>query len=352
MGLAMLNNIISVVSVIFALMSVIITYYIYHASRIDTSYLDIDKQYSDLLELGLNEPDLRDYTKTSMFYKLNPEDNFKRKYHIYAYMCWNLIETIFDRQRDKKGRFKLSETWLPVMFEENRLHYTWFKHNSRLFKSDFQKFVTSELNDIEILEGSINELKDVYARFQNDFPADERKDYAHLEKLMTKRKYRLLLARHKVFNEIIGYAFVYQIDNQKVLWLDYMAIDVKFQNAGYGTLLFNKIAESKEEGIVGMFLEVEIPNEEDGEYQDQIRRIRFYERLGAKRLEFRYELPTNNGGFPMHLYFSPSSNVRVLPKEQIKETIASAFEYIHSDVSQRDEILKTFVSEVSDAYFN
>lgn len=74
----MLNNIISVVSVFFALMSVIITYYIYQASRTDTSYLDIDKQYSDLLELGLYEPDLRDYIKTSMSYKLDPEDNFKR----------------------------------------------------------------------------------------------------------------------------------------------------------------------------------------------------------------------------------------------------------------------------------
>lgn len=349
----MISNIISIASVIFALMSVVISYYIYKASRVDTSYLDIDKQYSDLLKLGLNEPDFRDYIKTSMFYKLDSEDTFKKKYHIYAYMCWNLIETIYDRQKDKKGRFKLSETWLPVMFEENRLHYTWFKHNLRLFKSDFQRFVTSELNDIEILEGNINNLKDVYARFKKDFASDERKDYAHLEMLMVKKKYKLILAKHKVFNEIIGYAFIYEIDNQKVLWLDYMAIDLKFQNAGYGTLLFNKIAESKQEGILGIFLEVEMPTDKDENIkEEQMRRIKFYERLGANRLKFEYQLPTNNGGFPMYFYFRPSPNVRILPKEQIKETIASAFEYIHSDVNQRDTILKTFLSTVSDEYFN
>jgi len=346
----MFSNVIAIVSVIFALMSVLISYYIYKASKVDTSYLDIDKQYVELLKLALNEPDLRDYERTSMFYKLDSQDNFKRKYNIYAYMCWNLVETIYDRQKDKSGRFRLSETWVPVMFEENRLHYTWFKHNLRLFKPEYQKFVTGELNDIDILEGSVNDLKDVYARFKRDFAADERKDYAHLEMLMVKKKYKLLLAKHKVFNEIIGYAFIYD-DNKKVLWLDYMAIDIKFQDAGYGTLLFNKIAELKQEGILGIFLEVEIPSTDEASKEDQIRRINFYERLGAKKLKFEYQLPTNNGGLPMYLYFRPSPNVRLLPKEQIKETIALAFEYIHSDVNQRDTILKSFLSTVPDEHF-
>ena len=349
----MLSNIISIASVIFALMSVLISYYIYKASRVDTSYLDIDKQYSDLLKIGLSEPDLRDYERTSSFYKLDTQDNFRKKYHIYANMCWNLVETIYDRQKDKKGRFKLSETWIPVMFEENRLHYTWFKHNLRLYKPEFQKFVTGELNDIEILEGNIDDLKEVYARFKRDFAADERKDYVHLEMLMVKKKYKLLLAKHKVFNVIIGYSFIYEADAQKVLWLDYMAVDNKFQNAGYGTLLFNKIAESKQEGILGIFLEVEIPDENNFALrEEQIRRIKFYERLGAKRLGFDYQLPTNNGGFPMYLYFRPSPNVRVLPKEMIKETISSAYEYIHSDIKQRDIALKSFLTTVQDEYFN
>jgi hypothetical protein len=54
---------------------------------------------------------------------------------------------------------------------------------------------------------------------------------------------RLLLAKHKCFDEVIGYAFVFEIPGINALWLDYMAIDMKFQNVGYGTLLFNKIAE-------------------------------------------------------------------------------------------------------------
>lgn len=349
----MINNFISIASVIFALLSVLISFYIYRASRVDTSYLDIDKQYSELLKIGLSDPDLRDYENTSMFYKLESQNMYKKKYHIYANMCWNLVETIYDRQKDKKGRFKLSETWIPVMFEENRLHYTWFKHNLRLFKLDFQKFVTGELNDIEIFEGSIDDLKDVYARFEKDFAADERKDYTHLEMLMLKKKYKLLLAKHKVYKEIIGYAFIYEIDDQKVLWLDYMAIDIKFQNAGYGTLLFNKIVELKQEGILGMFLEVEIPSDEDEACKDeQFRRIKFYERLGAKKLALDYLLPTNSGGFPMYLYFKPSPSVKLLPKQQIKDTISSAYEYIHSDINRTDDVLNTVLDTIVDEHFH
>lgn len=348
-----MDSVISIVSVILASISVVISYYIYKASRVDASYLDIDKQYSDLLRIGLDEPDLRDYERTSMFYKLDSQDLFRKKYHIYANMCWNLVETVYDRQKDRRGRFQLSETWIPVMFEENRLHYTWFKHNLRLFKPDFQKFVTGELNDIDIVEGDSSDLKVVYERFKQDFAAAEIKDYDHLGFLMDHKKYKLLMAKHKVFNEIIGYAFVYEVDHHKVLWLDYMAIDLKFQNAGYGTLLFNKIAESKQEGIMGIFMEVEIPDSPiDIVREEQRRRIQFYERLGAKRLNFEYQLPTPDGGLPMYLYFRPSPQVKLLPKEQIKETIASAFDYIHSDVKKKNAILKTFVNKIPDEYFH
>lgn len=350
----MFSDIIAIVSIILASLSLLISYYIYKASRTDASYLDIDNQYSSLLEIGLDDPDLRDYEKTSMFYKLDPQDPYRKKYHIYANMCWNLVETIYDRQKDKKGRFKLSSTWLPVLFEENRLHYTWFKHNVRLFKQEFEEFVSSELNDIEIIEGRINELKEIYPMFKRDFAADERKDYDHLEKLMQRGKYKMLLAKHKAFDEIIGYAFVYEVEDHKAkaLWLDYMAIDMKFQNAGYGTLLLNKIAEMKQDGNLGIFIEIETPNSKDEATRlEQERRIKFYERLGAKRLEFNYQLPTNNGGFPMYLYFKPLPSVRMLTREHILSSISSTFNYIHFDVGQKDDILNSFKNNITNEYF-
>ncbi len=207
-------------------------------------------------------------------------------------------------------------------------------------------------NKIEIQEGNLQDLKAVYAALEEEFAPEERKNFNHLAMLMKKGNYKLLLAKDKSLGTVIGYAFIYEIDSIKALWLDYMAIMSKFQNAGYGTALFNKIAEWKKGEVTGIFIEVEIPQAKGGESREnQLRRIRFYERLGAKRLMLAYELPTLRGGFPMHLYFHPASDTRVLYKEQIRHAIASAFSGIHSDIPQKESVLKSFYDKVQDEYF-
>ncbi|MCH4890663.1 GNAT family N-acetyltransferase [Acidaminobacter sp. JC074] len=342
----MFSTVISIVSVTIAIFSLGVSLYIYRLSQNDTSYLDIDNQYCDLLKLGLDTPDLRNYSMTSNFYKCSDEDEYKKKYEIYAFMCWNLVETIYDQQKDKKGRFKLSETWIPVMFEENRLHYSWFKHNIRLFKKDFQEFVIGSLNDINILEGSINDLKMLYANFERDFPQNERKSIEHLEMLMLKNKYKLLLAKHKIFEEIVGYALVFDGSDSNALWLDYMAIEDKYQDAGYGTLLFNKIIDKEGQNKLGMFMEVEI----DEGKAEQKRRIKFYERLGAKKLNLTYNLPTPEGQLPMNLFYKPINNNQLLPGDVTKKIISESFNYIHTDIHHRDNVFKTFIHTISDEY--
>jgi GNAT superfamily N-acetyltransferase len=208
-----------------------------------------------------------------------------------------------------------------------------------------------KLNDIVLVEGSHEELKIFYPRIQADFAADELKDYEHLKMLVSQKSYKFLLAKHKLSSEIIGYAFVYEIAHINAFWLDYIAIVPAFRNGGFGTIFFNKIVESKQDKYMGLFIEVEIPEETEGATRvEQLRRIRFYERLGAKRLSINYELPTKNGGFPMNLYFRPSSTTQVLPKEYIKEAILSAFETIHSDVSDRDDVLNKFIDLIGDEY--
>jgi len=120
------------------------------------------------------------------------------------------------------------------MKEENRLHYSWFKHNIILFKDNFEEFVTTTLNEIEISEGGIKELEAIYIKYTEDFPKNERKDLNHLKQLMNKKNYKLIIVNHILFEEMIGYAFVYEMDNN-ALWLDYIAIENKFQDSGYGT---------------------------------------------------------------------------------------------------------------------
>ncbi|HEX2925463.1 MAG TPA: GNAT family N-acetyltransferase [Ruminiclostridium sp.] len=201
--------------------------------------------------------------------------------------------------------------------------------------------------NLELKEGKIDELKYIYGKLQKDFAPDELKKLTHLELLMSENKYRLLLAQDKTINKTVGYAFVYEITEPKTLWLDYMVIESKFQSAGYGSVLYEKIAGFYP-GILGVFSEVEIPDPTDVTYTNQLRRIRFYERLGAKRLSFDYRLPTYDGGLPMYLYFRASAPVNHLTGQEIKEAVNSAFEYIHSDIRHREKIREECFKSIPD----
>ena len=206
--------------------------------------------------------------------------------------------------------------------------------------------------DIKIVEGTIHDLKNVYQRFTADFPSDELKSYEHLKLLMSKKRYKLLLAKDPILDEIVGYAFIYEFNHLQAIWLDYIAIDNQLRGSGYGSLLFNKLRNWKQNGFIGLFIEVEIPEDIEGfTRENQLRRICFYERLGAKRLPIPYQLPTINGGLPMYLYFCPSSHVEKLPKEQIQEAISEVFDYIHSDVKHKDDILMEFYTLIEDGFY-
>jgi GNAT superfamily N-acetyltransferase len=197
------------------------------------------------------------------------------------------------------------------------------------------------VNDIEIIEGSINDLENVYHRFTTYFASDELKSYQHLKLLMSKKNYKLLLAKDPIIDEIVGYAFIYEFNRLQAVWLDYMAIENVYRGSGYGALLFKKLTKWKQNGFRGIFIEVEIPEENEGVTRvNQLRRIRFYERLGAEKLPIPYQLPTDDGGLPMYLYFWKNPDVIRLSKEQIQEAIAEVFTFIHSDIKHRDDILK------------
>lgn len=204
--------------------------------------------------------------------------------------------------------------------------------------------------EIELVEGTIQDLKNVYRCFTADFASDELKSYKHLKQLMSKKNYKLLLAKNPIINQVVGYAFIYEFDWLQGIWLDYMAIDNQYRGSGYGALLFKKLTKWTQNGFSGgIFIEVEMPEEKEGfTRKNQLRRIRFYERLGAKRLPIPYQLPTKDGGLPMYLYFWPSPDVEKLPKEQIQEAISEVFHYIHSDIKHKDYILMEFYTLIED----
>ena len=205
---------------------------------------------------------------------------------------------------------------------------------------------------MDVIEGSIHDLEFIYDRLEKDFPPDERKDRKQIESLMLKNKYKLLLAKDPTLSEVIGYAFVFETEKPRLLWIDYIAIDPKFQSKGYGTMLFTEVLE-KSNDVIGIIVEVEKANHKNEKIREkQKKRIDFYKRLGASRLNIAYHLPTKEGSIPLDLYFKPKQGVNYLPKEVIQNKICSVFQFIHGDIEHRNIVLNRFDNAIDHEYFN
>lgn len=215
--------------------------------------------------------------------------------------------------------------------------------------------VVNSIEIINITDLSSKEFKAAMELYNKEFPMEERKSVAQVEILLAQKIYSLFIARHKDFEGIIGFAFVMFHSVPEFTFLDYIAIDPIFQGRGFGTLFFNTIAELQKPNSLGILLEIERPELAENEQEKVIRekRQQFYLRLGCHVLKgIDYRLPNADGeAIPMTLVFKPSGSVRTLSSEVVKQLIVTAYEKIHSDVRNRQEIFASFMSSITDQYF-
>jgi hypothetical protein len=102
------------------------------------AYRDLDFLYLEVLKLGIENPNFVNAELTNRYPEAF-EGAERLRYDAYAFLTWNVCETIFDRQSDDD----LYQTWLPIIRVENRLHRHWFEvEENRLgFKEPFQNYV-------------------------------------------------------------------------------------------------------------------------------------------------------------------------------------------------------------------
>lgn len=99
------------------------------------AYREMDSNYMEILKIGLEHPYLRNPEKTSKYTELTGDD--KLRYETYAYLVWNLCETVYDRKM-------VDKTWHPVIIEEKALHLTWLKDTTNKFKREFKDYIMQE----------------------------------------------------------------------------------------------------------------------------------------------------------------------------------------------------------------
>lgn len=178
----------------------------------------------------------------------------------------------------------------------------------------------------------------IYERLEATFPPNELKSKRTFYSLIDDGAYDIIEAFDEISDAYVGFALLHTIEATQTLWLDFIAIDEKQRSKGYGSRFFNALCAYYMPKYTGMLLEVEIPTGED---ENQLRRIRYYENLGASVLPMVYALPTYEGAFPMHLMYK-GLQVEAVPEPTcILASIKAAFNYVHRDIPHKDAVYTT-----------
>ncbi len=170
----------------------------------------------------------------------------------------------------------------------------------------------------------------IYHDMLEQFPLSELKSFQTFADLIDEGIYDAIIAEE---NSVpVGYCLIFK--NEKYIFLDYIAIFKVRQGKGFGGEILDMLRDYYLDKD-GCFLEVEKP---DPNNYNTIRRIRFYDMHGAKKIDLNYLYPNKEGALPMDLYYI-GYKPKVPSKDEIKSFIISLFETIHRDIPHRRKVL-------------
>ena len=164
-------------------------------------------------------------------------------------------------------------------------------------------------------EGLAAQVKELYER---SFPPAERHDFARIRGITEEQgEARGLHVLTAVDGDILlGLSILRHLAEASLGYLWYLCVDEAARGSGIGGRLYQRTLEVLREdaracgrGLKGMIFEVErLDSEPHATYGDPIRRVKFYERLGARLiLGYDYWQPPipPHGPVPLQLMFHP-----------------------------------------------
>ena len=112
--------------------TVTVTLLTYKKTASSQAYANVDQLYNDSLETGIDHPEFRNPEYTGNYLQLT-DKNERLKYESYAYLIWNLIETVYDDNQN-------IDTWKPMIETEVKIHKKWYlqEENQKKFKQLFR----------------------------------------------------------------------------------------------------------------------------------------------------------------------------------------------------------------------
>jgi len=135
------------------------------------------------------------------------------------------------------------------------------------------------MKEIYLEELKFHEFIKILGIYHEAFPAEERKPFSMLLKMRRQGNSEMLVIHDKQTGKAVGLAFT--MTGEKLVVLDYLAIDKKHRSDGYGSALLSEFRMRYEGRTV--LIEIETPDENAENNEQRIRREAFYLRNGMKK---------------------------------------------------------------------
>jgi len=195
---------------------------------------------------------------------------------------------------------------------------------------------------IVALQKGVDDFCKIYMKMKKDFDEVELKDFDVMQSLLQEGIYKLFILEDTKLKLEIGYAVVVQIIDEGVLWLDYLAVEENLRNNGYGSNFIKILQETTKSKNI--FIEVEMPIEQVGKKREiQLRRINFYQKNNAKKVDIDYIYPSKTEEFPMFLFVIGEGDTS---NNKLKNVIKYIFEKLHRDINNIELTLNKVLNSI------
>ena len=130
------------------------------------------------------------------------------------------------------------------------------------------------------------------------------------------------------------------------------AVLPEYQGRGYGQRLFNAVYHKYCGMFDGLLLCADrVDTTDPVRAEEQRRLLAFYKKAGAHVLQAEFLLPTEDGGYPMHLLFKPKRGLQELSRESQLQMVRDMFEYCYGHIKHRHELFQQFKDTIADENF-
>lgn len=157
----------------------------------------------------------------------------------------------------------------------------------------------------------------VYEKMVSAFPYEERRDYMDQKKCFEKNKYFNFF---EIYDGDTPVGFISPWEFKSFVYIEHLAVDEDKRSGGYGSKTIQLIKSTYKKPII---LEAESPVTEQ-----QIKRIRFYDRLGFKINDYDYCQPSYHGGegVPLKILSFPET----LSQDEFDEFLSVTRKFVYN----------------------